>query len=172
MDNDSHLVLAYRGWMKSPPKILVPLLVPLGVTLLLLALSGMVSYPWLVSAGSIWMIVVGLIVSNDLHREFVWSFDRIGNMATFSVVRPPHFRFISLPLVFPPLGETKTLDLSDVRDVTVEERHQNFIVEQRVSLILANNTTQPLIRYFTPFSEQQNAVIVDKVKALLKHTSI
>lgn len=94
-DTESELVLAYRGWLRSPPKLLVPLLVPMGFTLLLLSVGGFVPYPWIVAVVSFWMCTVGIILSHDLHRDFVWKFDRIGRVASYSVVRPSHFRLVA-----------------------------------------------------------------------------
>jgi hypothetical protein len=97
-DAEDELILAYRGWLKSPPKLLVPLLVPAGATFFILAISGSAPYPWIVSLFSLWMCLVGLILSHDLHREFVWRFDRMSKTANYSVIRPPHFKYVTRTL--------------------------------------------------------------------------
>lgn len=91
-DSEAALVFQYRPWALFESKRLMPLIVPVALFVFTLALFGMIPFPWIVMLISGWTAIGVFLITGDMHRDWIWRFDRKLGEAIHFTRRAPHFR--------------------------------------------------------------------------------
>jgi len=187
-DSDDTYDITYQPWKRYYYKQFAPALVPFSLTLVWLALNGAFPYYWIAVFVSVWILFSSIILNNDMQRESVWSFNRQSRIATKIERRPAHLTkiphgtlafgylfslplltlYITVPLIFPRLGaELRQVPFADLADVLVAERRWNHVLENRIELLLVDQTKVPLFPlYFTATPAATSAMqsVVERLK--------
>jgi len=169
------LTLVYRPWKSRLERLLAPVSLIFCLAIIYFCLVNQFSYKWIILFIATWGCIGSCLVTADICRDDIWTFDTQKRTITHFQRRPGYCNVLPrVPLLFPAVGIVQIYDLNVMASVTIQEK--TLYDRKWIRVVIMTNKRQQvhLIKHYSPATEdehQRQLKVVEAIKTKL-HTEI